>query len=79
MTGAWVMENEGVAPDIEVDDLPGDELAGKDAQLDRAIAEIEKRVKESPSVWPPQPPSPTSRAQRRRDRRNQLAAAPPGA
>ena len=58
MKGAWVIENEGVAPDIEVDDLPGDVMAGKDAQLDRAIAEIEKRVKENPPVWPPEPKSP---------------------
>ena len=51
----WVMENEGVAPDIEVDNLPADEMAGKDAQLARGIEEILKRIKEHPPVWPPEP------------------------
>ncbi len=53
----WVMENEGVTPDIEVDNLPADELAGKDAQLDRAIVEVMKRLEASPSKWPPLPAS----------------------
>lgn len=53
----WVMENEGVAPDIEVDNLPADELAGKDAQLERAIAEVLKRLEASPSKWAPLPES----------------------
>ena len=34
----WVMENEGVTLDIEVDNLPADELAGKDAQFERGLA-----------------------------------------
>jgi tricorn protease len=53
----WVMENEGVAPDIEVDNLPADELAGKDAQLERGIAEVMKRLEASPSRWAPLPES----------------------
>jgi tricorn protease len=58
MKGQWVIENHGVDPDIEVDNLPADELSGKDAQLERGIQEILKRIKEHPPVWPPQPPSP---------------------
>jgi tricorn protease len=54
----WVMENEGVSPDIEVDNLPADEMAGKDAQLERGIEEILKRIKEHPAVWAPEPKSP---------------------
>jgi tricorn protease len=54
----WVMENEGVSPDIEVDNLPADEMAGKDAQLERGIEEILKRIKVHPAVWPPEPKSP---------------------
>ncbi|MFN7990320.1 MAG: S41 family peptidase [Thermoanaerobaculia bacterium] len=53
----WIMENEGVSPDIEVDNFPADELAGKDAQLDRAIAEVLKRLEAHPSKWAPLPPS----------------------
>jgi tricorn protease len=40
----WIVENEGVRPDIEVDNLPGDELAGRDAQLERAIQEVMTRI-----------------------------------
>lgn len=53
----WIMENEGVSPDIEVDNLPADELAGKDAQLERGIAEVMKRLEAHPSKWAPLPPS----------------------
>jgi tricorn protease len=57
MKSEWVVENHGVDPDIEVDNLPADEMAGKDAQLERGIQEILKRIKEHPPVWPPEPPS----------------------
>jgi len=33
----WVVENQGVAPDIEVEQTPADVIAGKDPQLERAI------------------------------------------
>jgi tricorn protease len=54
----WIMENEGVTPDIEVDNLPADELAGRDAQLERAIAEVLKRLEANPPKWAPLPPPP---------------------
>ena len=53
----WVIENEGVSPDVEVDDLPADVLAGHDAQLERAIAEVMKQVRAAPAGLPPPPPS----------------------
>jgi tricorn protease len=53
----WIMENHGVDPDIVVDNLPQDEMAGKDAQLERAIQEVMKRVEERKPTWPPPPPS----------------------
>jgi len=37
--GRWVIENEGVAPDIAVEDRPDEAETGGDAQLDAAIAE----------------------------------------
>jgi tricorn protease len=52
----WVIENHGVEPDIEVDNLPGDVMAGKDAQLDRAIAYIMDKLKANPMTLPPAPP-----------------------
>lgn len=33
----WVVENRGVAPDVEVEQTPADVIAGKDPQLERAI------------------------------------------
>lgn len=56
--GTWVIENEGVSPDIEVDNLPWDEYHGKDAQLDRAIEEVTKAMKEHPQQPPPRPADP---------------------
>ena len=52
----WVMENHGVEPDIQVDDLPGDVVAGKDAQLDAGIKNIMDRLKAHPLTLPPAPP-----------------------
>jgi len=52
----WVMENRGVEPDIVVDDRPDDVVRGKDAQLDRAIQEVMKKIEANPPVLPPRPP-----------------------
>jgi len=43
--GHWIIEGHGVDPDIVVINMPKDVLAGKDAQLDRAIAEMKKLIK----------------------------------
>lgn len=51
----WVIENHGVEPDIEVDDLPGDLMRGKDAQLDTAINYIMDKIKAHPLTLPPPP------------------------
>jgi tricorn protease len=52
----WVVENHGVAPDIEVDNRPDDVVRGKDAQLDRAIQEVMKKIEADPKKLPPRPP-----------------------
>jgi tricorn protease len=52
----WVVENHGVAPDIEVDNRPDDVVRGKDAQLDRAIQEVMKQIEANPKKLPPRPP-----------------------
>ncbi len=44
----WVIENHGVDPDIEVDDLPGDVMAGNDAQLERGIEHIKAELPRNP-------------------------------
>ena len=46
----WVVENEGVPPDIEVEQTPKDVIAGRDPQLERAIqAALEALKKEVPA------------------------------
>ena len=42
------VENEGVAPDIEVEQLPKEVIAGKDPQLEKAIEVILEQLKQNP-------------------------------
>jgi len=42
--GKGVIENEGVAPDIEVENRPEEMVRGLDRQLERAVAELMKRL-----------------------------------
>ena len=44
----FIIENEGVAPDFDVDLLPKDVLAGKDAQLEKAIELALEALKKDP-------------------------------
>lgn len=44
----FAIENEGVAPDIKVEQTPKLLIEGKDPQLDRAIDEIMKELKKNP-------------------------------
>jgi tricorn protease len=61
LDGKWVMENEGVKPDIEVDNLPEREALGYDDQLDRAIEYLTNKLKEDPKTLPSLPPPPKPR------------------
>lgn len=54
----WVVENEGVPPDIEVEQTPKDVIAGKDPQLERAIAVAMDELKKNPPVKPTRPALP---------------------
>lgn len=56
--GQWVMEGEGVTPDIEVDNDPASEIAGKDLQLDRGIEEVMKQLAIDPRDLPQRPADP---------------------
>ncbi len=42
---------------MEVDDLPGDEVAGKDAQLERGVQRILEQLKARPRTLPEPPPA----------------------
>jgi tricorn protease len=58
--GKWAVENEGVAPDIDVENWPKDVIAGKDPQLERAVQEAMRLLKEKPvERMMKEPPSPT--------------------
>ena len=46
--GKWAVENEGTAPDIEVENWPKDVIAGRDPQLERAVDEALKLLKAKP-------------------------------
>jgi len=56
--GQWVIEGHGVDPDIEVENDPREVIGGKDAQLDRAIAEVTKALQTHPHTLPSRPPDP---------------------
>jgi tricorn protease len=44
----WVIENEGVPPDVEVEDSPQSLLAGRDPQLEKAIELAMQALKKQP-------------------------------
>ena len=52
------LENEGVAPDIEVEQTPADVMAGRDPQLEKAIEVVLQALKSKPTVDPKRPPYP---------------------
>ena len=58
LSGSWEVEGHGIAPDVEVEDLPKEVAAGHDAQLERAVAIVMEQLKEHPVPVPPVPPYP---------------------
>ena len=58
LDGRWPIEGRGVEPDIEVQNMPGDVLDGRDAQLEVGIAQVLKSLKDNPVELPPPPPYP---------------------
>jgi tricorn protease len=54
----WVVENEGVPPDIEVEQTPADVIAGRDPQLEKAIAVVMDALQKDPPKHPARPPYP---------------------
>jgi len=58
--GKWAVENEGVAPDIDVENFPKDMIAGHDPQLERAVEEAMRLLKANPvDRKTTEPPPPT--------------------
>ena len=52
LDGNYVIEGEGVAPDIEVDNDPASLIAGRDPQLERAIEEVLRKIQTNPPGFP---------------------------
>ncbi len=58
----WEVENEGVPPDIDVEQTPADVIAGRDPQLERAIAIVMEELKKTPPATPTRPAAYPKRA-----------------
>jgi len=60
LDSTWPIEGWGVEPDILVMNMPADVVAGKDTQLDAAIAHLLDRLQKEGATWriPPTPPYP---------------------
>ena len=56
--GSWVVENVGVEPDIEVENDPRSVIAGRDPQLERAVEEVLRMMRENPKSLPERPAPP---------------------
>ncbi|MDT0594809.1 S41 family peptidase [Glaciecola petra] len=58
LQGEWKVENEGVAPDIDVEQWTKHTSQGQDPQLNKAIEEALNRLKGKPTLIKPQPKPP---------------------
>ncbi len=48
LSGRWAVENEGIAPDVEVEYTPAEVIRGHDPQLERAVQEGLKLLEQNP-------------------------------
>jgi tricorn protease len=57
--GEWIIESHGVDPDVEVVDDPGEMARGGDPQLERAVFEVQKAIRQNqlPEVRKPKYPN----------------------
>jgi tricorn protease len=56
--GHWIIEGHGVEPDIDVENDPKSVIEGHDLQLERAVREVMKKVREQPRRLPNRPAPP---------------------
>ncbi len=78
--GKWAIENEGVAPDVDVENWPKDVIAGRDPQLERAVEEGAAAPEGEAGRSPDQGAAAAAvgRQERRRQVRSMLARWSPG-
>jgi len=67
LSGKWAVENEGVAPDIEVEYTPAEVIKGHDPQLERAVQEALKLLEQNPRRPVPKP-APINRVSKDREK-----------
>ena len=53
--GEWIIEGYGVDPDIEVENDVKAMIDGKDPQLERAVAEVMKKIQAGGAKYPASP------------------------
>ena len=58
LTGDWEVENHGIAPDVPVEELPKDFMAGHDLQLETGVKLVLEELKANPIPAIPIPPYP---------------------
>jgi tricorn protease len=56
--GRWIIEGHGVDPDIEIENDPQSVIEGRDPQLERAVEELMRNVREQPRRLPHRPAPP---------------------
>jgi tricorn protease len=54
----FIVENEGVTPDVEVEQTPKDVIAGRDPQLEKALEIVLANLAKNPPIAPKRPPFP---------------------
>ena len=63
--GHWAVENEGVAPDVDVENWPAEVASGHDPQLERAVEVALKQLAEKPVQRMMREPAPPTTGRRR--------------
>ena len=63
--GKWAVENEGITPDVDVENWPKDVIAGHDPQLERAVEEAMRMLKAHPVDRLTKEPAPPTTGKRR--------------
>ncbi len=58
LDGRWAVENEGVAPDVAVEQTPREVIAGHDPQLERAVREALRLLESQAVTIKPEPAAP---------------------
>ena len=63
--GHWAVENQGVTPDVDVENWPKDVIAGHDPQLEKAVEVAMKQLEEHPVTRMMKEPAPPTTGVRR--------------